>query len=148
MEDTEAVENGLRLQINYKGTNGEPIEPESIQQGTDFLAEVTVYNPGSQGDLQQLALTQVVPSGWEITNTRLQGTSDFYQQSAYDYQDTRDDRVLTYFDLPAGERKTFTVVLNATYAGRFYQPGVYCEAMYDNTLNVRTEGQWVKVEQP
>ncbi|MEO0330546.1 MAG: alpha-2-macroglobulin family protein, partial [Bacteroidota bacterium] len=120
MEDTEAVENGLRLQINYKGTNGEPIEPENILQGTDFLTEVTVYNPGTQGDLQQLALTQIMPSGWEITNTRLQGTSDFYQQSAYDYQDIRDDRVLTYFDLSAGERKTFTVVLNATYAGRLY----------------------------
>ncbi|MEM9829724.1 MAG: MG2 domain-containing protein [Bacteroidota bacterium] len=148
MEDAPVVENGVQLQINYKGTNGELIEPDNILQGTDFLAEVTVYNPGTRGDLQQLALTHIVPSGWEITNTRLQGTSGFYQQGVYDYQDIRDDRVLTYFDLPAGQRKTFTVVLNATYAGRFYQPGIYCEAMYDNTLNVRAESQWVEVSQP
>ncbi|WKN41770.1 alpha-2-macroglobulin family protein [Tunicatimonas pelagia] len=148
MEEAEAVENGLRLQINYKDTNGEPIEPENILQGTDFLAEITVINPGTQGDLQQLALTHIVPSGWEIINTRLQNTSSFYQQDSYEYQDIRDDRVYTYFDLSAGERKTFTLVLNSAYVGRFYQPGIYCEAMYDNTLNVRSEGRWVEVQQP
>ena len=148
MEEAEPSESGLRLQINYKGTNGEPIEPENILQGTDFLAEVTVINPGTQGDLQQLALTHIVPSGWEIINTRLQNISSFYQQDTYDYQDIRDDRVYTYFDLSAGERKTFTFVLNAAYIGRFYQPGIYCEAMYDNTMNVRSEGNWIEVQQP
>jgi len=146
--ENEAQENGLRLQINYKGTDGESIDPESVLQGTDFLAEVTVYNPGTQGDIQQIALTHIIPSGWEIINTRLQGTTQFYQQSSYEYQDIRDDRVYTYFDLSAGERKTFTVVLNAAYAGRFYQPGIYCEAMYDNTLNARSVGNWVEVQQP
>ncbi len=148
VSENEAQENGLRLQINYKGTDGESIDPNNVLQGTDFLAEITVYNPGTQGDVQQIALTHIIPSGWEIINTRLQGMSQFYQQSPYEYQDIRDDRVYTYFDLSAGERKTFIVVLNAAYAGRFYQPGVYCEAMYDNTLSARSEGNWVEVQQP
>jgi uncharacterized protein YfaS (alpha-2-macroglobulin family) len=148
LTENESQENGLRLQVNYKGTDGEPIDPNSVLQGTDFLAEITVYNPGTQGDIQQIALTHIIPSGWEIINTRLQGTTQFYQQSPYEYQNIRDDRVYTYFDLSAGERKTFTVVLNAAYAGRFYQPGIYCEAMYDNTLNARSEGNWVEVQQP
>jgi len=148
LEDIEANESGLRLQINYKGTNGESIEPENILQGTDFLAEVTVFNPGTAGDLQQLALTHIVPSGWEIVNTRLQNTASFYQQDTYEYQDIRDDRVYTYFDLSAGERKTFTLVLNAAYAGRFFQPGIYCEAMYDNAISARSEGGWIEVQQP
>ncbi|MEQ9440415.1 MAG: MG2 domain-containing protein [Cyclobacteriaceae bacterium] len=148
ISEEEAQENGISIQVNYKGMNGEPVAPEDLLQGTDFLAEVTVYNPGTQGDLQQLALTHIMPSGWEIINTRLQGTTQFYQQDTYDYQNVRDDRVYTYFDLPANQRKTFTVVLNAAYAGRFYQPGIVCEAMYDHTINASTAGEWVEVGQP
>jgi uncharacterized protein YfaS (alpha-2-macroglobulin family) len=72
----------------------------------------------------------------------------FNQQSSYDFQNIRDDRVYTYFGLAAGERKTFRVMLNATYAGRFYQPSIYCESMYDNTVNAGLAGQWVEVVQP
>nr|WKN34874.1 MG2 domain-containing protein [Tunicatimonas sp. TK19036] len=148
INEEETQENGLRLQVHYKGMNGEPVEPENLLQGTDFLAEVTIYNTGTQGNLQQLALSHIMPSGWEIINTRLQGSTEFYQQDTYEHQDIRDDRVYTYFDLPANQRKTFTVVLNAAYAGRFYRPGLYCEAMYDHTINGSTEGEWIEVTQP
>lgn len=143
-----AKENGLRLQVTYKGTDGEIIDPAALTQGTDFVAEVTVYNPGLQGDYRQLALTHIIPSGWEIINTRLQNLDQFYAQDIPDYQDIRDDRVHTYFDLAANERKTFKVLLNATYAGRFYLPSIYCEAMYDNTINTSKAGQWIEVVQP
>ena len=145
MDTSRAQENGLRLQVNYKGTDGEPLDVSSLAQGTDFVTEVTVANPGVQGDYRRLALTQVFPSGWEIINTRLSGIDSLYRQSAYDHRDIRDDRVLTYFDLAAGERKTFTVLLNATYAGRFYQPAFYGEAMYDNTINGKSDSRYVEV---
>ncbi len=145
LDTSAARENSLRLQVNYKGTDGESLDPMSLRQGTDFVAEVTVANPGTQGDYRQLALTQVVPSGWEIINTRLSGTDSLYVQSVYDYRDIRDDRVLTYFSLEAGERKTFTVLLNAAYVGQFYQPAIYAEAMYDNTINGKTESNYVEV---
>ena len=145
LDTSSAQANGLRLQVHYKGTDGEPLDPTSLAQGTDFMAEVTVANPGLQGDYHQLALTQVLPSGWEIVNTRLEGTDSLYTQGAYDYRDIRDDRVLTYFDLAAGERKMFTVLLNAAYAGQFYQPAIYVEAMYDNTINGKTASTFVEV---
>ncbi|MFP4342297.1 MAG: alpha-2-macroglobulin family protein [Cyclobacteriaceae bacterium] len=142
------VLNGLRMSVVYKGKEGEPINIEELTQGTDFVAEVVLYNPGTAGDLRQLALTHIMPSGWEILNTRLLDMEQFNEQSSFDYQDIRDDRVLTYFDLPAGERKTFRVMLNASFAGRFYQPAIYCEAMYDNSINASLGGQWVEVIQP
>ena len=61
------------------------------------------------------------------------------------YQDIRDDRIYTYFDLGEGERKTFTVQLNAAYLGRYYLTGAYCEAMYDNSISAMKKGQWVEV---
>lgn len=142
------LNNGLQMNVVYKGINGEAVEIEDLRQGTDFVAEVMVHNPGTSGNIQQLVLSHLVPSGWEILNTRLLDMEQFNQQSAFDYQDIRDDRVYTYFDLAAGERKTFRIMLNASYEGRFYQPSIYCEAMYDNTINAGLEGEWVEVSEP
>ena len=44
----------------------------------DFLVEITIANPGLRGDYNEMALTQILPSGWEIHNTRLDETGDFY----------------------------------------------------------------------
>ena len=145
LDTSSARENGLRLRVNYKGTDGEPLDPTSLAQGTDFVAEVTVANPGQRGDYRQLALTQVLPSGWEIVNTRLSDTDSLYTQGSYQYRDIRDDRVLTYFDLMAGERKTFSVLLNAAYVGKFFQPAAYVEALYDNTINGKTDSRFVEI---
>ncbi|MCB0607912.1 MAG: hypothetical protein KDD12_09365, partial [Lewinella sp.] len=61
------------------------------------------------------------------------------------YQDFRDDRVYTFFDLPQNKTQVYRVQLNAAYQGRFYLPAVSCEAMYDNSINARTAGRWVEV---
>ncbi|MDP1744978.1 MAG: hypothetical protein Q8L90_05335 [Bacteroidota bacterium] len=43
---------------------------------------------------------------------------------------------------------TFRSVLYAAYIGKFYLPTIYCEAMYDNTINSRKPGKWVNVVKP
>jgi len=105
-----------------------------------------VFNPGTKGVYENLALTQVFPSGWEILNDRLNEIPGASNVQNFTYQDIRDDRVYTYFDLRPNERKTFRVALNSTYAGRFYLPTVGVQAMYDNTINARVPGQWVEVK--
>jgi uncharacterized protein YfaS (alpha-2-macroglobulin family) len=64
---------------------------------------------------------------------------------AFDYQDIRDDRVMTYFGLSRGTKKTYKVKLNATYMGRFYLPSVSCSSMYNHAIKATTAGQWVEV---
>lgn len=140
--------NGLVMQVRYKTMDGQIINPASLDQGTDFQAEVTVQNPGTRGRYQQLALTQVFPSGWEIRNSRLEGTESAQENSNFNYQDIRDDRVMTYFNLGAGQSVTYRVFLNAAYTGRFHLPSTTCSAMYDNTVNARNGGQWVTVVKP
>jgi uncharacterized protein YfaS (alpha-2-macroglobulin family) len=61
------------------------------------------------------------------------------------YQDIRDDRVNTFFDLPANSSKTFRIALNAAYLGKFYLPSLYSEAMYDGSINATIPGKWVEV---
>ena len=70
-----------------------------MTQGTDFIAKVTITNPGRRGYYEQMAFTQIFPSGWEILNTRMQDVEGAYKSSSFDYQDIRDDRVYTYFNM-------------------------------------------------
>ena len=139
------VSRNIQLSVRYTNKNGEEISVDELKQGTDFMASVTVHNTGMGVDYKELALSQLFPSGWEIINTRLEGTQQYYNQGSPDYQDIRDDRVYTYFDLKANERKVFTVQLNSSYQGKFYLPSLAVEAMYDNNIFANKAGKWVKV---
>lgn len=136
---------GLNMQVEYTLMDGKRVDPARIEQGTDFKATVRIMHPGVAANYQQLALTNVFPSGWEIRNNRLEGSEGAIAASSYTYQDLRDDRVMTYFDLWRGKSVTYEVMLNAAYTGRYYLPGAFCEAMYDHTINARTMGRWVEV---
>ena len=137
--------NNIEVSVAYRGLDGKPLDVARLNQGTDFLAEVTVSNPGRLGNYTDLVLTQVFPSGWEIHNTRLDEFPSAHQADIPAYQDIRDDRVHSFFDLQAGQTKKFVVILNAAYLGRFFLPGIFAEAMYNDLVNARIPGQWVEV---
>ena len=135
----------LGMQVQYANRKGQPLNPDQLKQGTDFVATVTLKNPGKRGYYEQMALTQVFPSGWEIINTRLMGNDSTLRSSPYTYRDIRDDRVYTYFNLEESRTVTYQVLLNAAYLGRYYLPAVSCEAMYDNSIHAFAPGKWVEV---
>ncbi|MFY7965098.1 MAG: alpha-2-macroglobulin family protein [Chitinophagaceae bacterium] len=138
--------NVLQLSVNYLNTSGSAIDITKLKQGTDFVAKVVVTNPGTRGAYSQMALSQIFPSGWEILNTRMYNSEGAFQSSKSDYMDIRDDRVYHYFNIASKETLTYYVQLNAAYLGKYYLPGVYCEAMYDNTISAGSGGKIVVVE--
>lgn len=133
----------LKVSTAFKGRDGSRIDVSKIMQGTDFVAEVTLTNT-TGNKIENVALTEIFPSGWEIVNTRFTDFGDFAQNEV-DHTDIRDDRANFYFDMNKNETKTFRVLLNASYLGTYYLPGVQAEAMYDNNNAVRTKGRWVEV---
>ncbi len=141
--ETEGAEN-ISMEVNYKDNKGNPIAVNELTQGTDFIMQVNVRNLGLMGDIKNLALSAYIPSGWEIHNARMDEVITD-KSSNYTYQDVRDDRVLTYFDLRNNEAKTFNVRLHAAYEGRYYLPALNTEAMYDGGIYARNKGQWIKV---
>jgi alpha-2-macroglobulin len=144
----EDASNNLQLSVQYKDPDGRAIDITRLEQGTQFIAEVSVTHTGLRTRYENLALSQVFPSGWEINNLRLEGTEEYLKSSAFDYQDIRDDRVFTYFFLAPTETRTYRVMLTATYAGSYYLPAVSCEAMYDKSIYARKKGQVVEVIKP
>lgn len=135
----------LDIQVKYSTRDGKALDPSALRQGTDFLATVTIRNPGKRGYYEQMALTQIFPSGWEIINTRLMDNDSSFRTSPYTYKDIRDDRVYTYFNIEENKTRTYSVLLNAAYPGRYYLPAVSCEAMYDNTIHAFLPGKWVEI---
>ena len=165
--EEDVASNGLELEISYSDAAGSPLPSVSrVIQGSDLIADITVRNVSSRR-LTNLALTQLVPAGWEIRNERMDGgdplgtvtsaqprrttwwwgpdgSADATSKAA-EYVDIRDDRVMQYFSLRAGDTITFRTRLNAAYLGRYYLPGLSAEAMYDATQQARLKGQWVEV---
>jgi hypothetical protein len=143
-EETDEA-NNLSITVNYTDAQGNSIDPSSLQQGTELIAEVTVTHPGIRRTYENLVLTQVFPSGWEINNLRLTGDEALLQSGGFTYQDIRDDRVYTYFNLGSQQSKTFKVSLTTSYGGSYYLPGVSCETMYDPGIYARKKGRTVEV---
>ncbi|RAV99397.1 alpha-2-macroglobulin family protein [Pseudochryseolinea flava] len=138
----------LSVSIRYTDTKGNAVDVTRLEQGTEFVAEVSVRHTGIRSWYENMALSQVFPSGWEISNLRLTGDEEFLKNSYFDYQDIRDDRVYTYFGLSVNEERVYRVMLTAAYAGKFYLPATSCEAMYDNTIYARKKGMIVEVVKP
>src|SRR5690606_3420342 len=105
-----AQEQNLRLTVNYVDPLGNSLNVAELRQGTEFEAKVTLFN-SSDDYIDNVALTHIVPSGWEIVDTSfVSGNNE--NSSKADYVDTRDDRTHLYFDLDAKKSKTFTIKLN------------------------------------
>ncbi|MBN2535141.1 MAG: hypothetical protein JXB88_19825 [Spirochaetales bacterium] len=136
----------ISMTVTYKLKDNSIIKDLSkFTQGTDIFIETEIKNSGIYGNLEELALTQIVPSGWEILNLRLQDIEDYSGFSKPEYQDIRDDRVYTYFDMAAGETKVFRIMVNAAYLGEYYMPGVNCEAMYNNEITSKKKGRRIVI---
>lgn len=146
-DKVEAYSNGISLAVSYMDLEGRAVNVSDLQQGTNFVAVVTVKNPSARG-YNHLALTQIFPAGWEILNTRyLNEGATATQTVGINYQDIRDDRVYSFIDfLPAGKQVTVKVNLCAVYPGRFFLPPVYCEAMYNHLIQANTTGEYVSVK--
>ena len=80
-----AISNNLRSDVKYTDMNGATISIDDIKQGTDFMAVITVGNISGTAAYSNLALTHILPSGWEIYNDRLM-TPEATPTREYTYQ--------------------------------------------------------------
>jgi uncharacterized protein YfaS (alpha-2-macroglobulin family) len=148
---------GLELAVSFMSMDNQPLNVDQLPQGTDFIAEITVsadFRHLNREKLEDLSFTAVVPSGWQIRNERLEGSQ---LPKGIDYMDIRDDRVMAYFSLWKDyywyyryqDRNqtsvTVRLILNASYAGKFYLPGWQTSAMYNENIQASSKGNWVEV---
>jgi len=140
----------LSLDIVYTDLRGEKLDVTRLEQGTDFLAKVKINGSGATySRYPNMALAQIFPGGWEITNSRMSEVSRDESSYQLDYQDIRDDRVYSFFEFYKSKNYPVEIQLqlSATYLGKYYLPAINCESMYNDQIYVNTAGQWVDVVQ-
>lgn len=138
----QAASQSLKIDVRYTELEGGNIDISRISQGKDLLITVTLKNL-TRRRFENLALSHLLPSGFQIHNARY--TLPGQIPGHLDYQDVRDDRVYSYFGLRPNETKIVTIHVNASFAGRYYLPGIRAEAMYDADVYAATVGQWLNI---
>jgi uncharacterized protein YfaS (alpha-2-macroglobulin family) len=139
-----AIQAGLSITAEYR-TAGGLTSPEALALGEDMEVRVTVRNE-TRGTVPEIALVHPLPASLELANTRLAG-NDGSGNSSFKYQDFRDDRVMTYFELRSGESKTISFRVNKTYAGSYYRPAIHAYAMYDESIRALTPGAGITAKE-
>ncbi len=132
---------GLKINVRYTDRSGKPIAVDKLKQDTEFFAVIEVANLGE--NVENLALTYAIPSGWEIWNGRLHGASD----GNYDNCDIRDNSANLYFGLKKGECKDIKIRLRAVYPGNYILPPTVCEDMYNPGCRAMTSNRRVSIAQ-
>jgi hypothetical protein len=137
---------GLKLLLDLEVRDPEDakkwnaVSDQGFVQGTDARITVTVTNT-SNHDAENIALMIPAAAGMEIFSA----TEQLASKSKYDYRDLRDDRIYYYFPLKKAETKTFQLLANAAYLGRYYQPAINVEAMYDGNMRATEKGRWLEI---
>ncbi len=138
--------NGLSVKRTYRDSAGTEIDltKGDVQLGEVLYVEVEVENTSGQ-QIQNLALVDRLPAGFEVENPRLgRGFKVDWvepdEQWVVDFLNMRDDRLEAFGTLKAGESKKIVYTVRAVTSGTYTVPPVELEAMYDPTLWAREKG--------
>ncbi|WP_426750619.1 MG2 domain-containing protein [Myxococcus sp. Y35] len=145
---------GLALTRTWRKLDGSVL---NVSQSPVALAdlvyvELEIRNTTAER-VQNIALVDRLPAGWEIENARLGrgGAVDWVDPAslwAADYVNIRDDRMEVFGSLGPRESKKVIYAVRAVTAGAFTLPSVEAEAMYDPRLWAREPGQTIQVSGP
>jgi uncharacterized protein YfaS (alpha-2-macroglobulin family) len=141
---------GIEITRSFFDDIGRVVDVSAREQGSPFWVVYKVRSVLTT-PVEELALSSVFPSGWEIMNSRATGedTPDWVRNISAtngEYMDVRDDRINWFFDLRANEIATFAVKVNPTFRGSYALPPVSCEAMYSPDTYARIAGGRVTVK--
>jgi uncharacterized protein YfaS (alpha-2-macroglobulin family) len=143
---------GLSLDVRWLDGAGRALDPAELNQGQEFWGHLKLTRTtGFRSSLEEIAVTQILPSGWEIDNIRISGEpyppwSSGMTLGQEEYLDIRDDRISWFLDLPRRQRSVdFLFKARAVTAGRFFLPPTLAEAMYRRDTRALVPGDYVRV---
>jgi uncharacterized protein YfaS (alpha-2-macroglobulin family) len=146
--------NYYALKRSYFTLDGQPADPNAVEQGARLVAVLDVTTTETQG--ARLILDDPLPAGFEIDNPHLLGSGDLaaldwlslVEQPAH--VEFRADRFVAAMDLaPAGATQfQFAYVVRAVSPGTFAHPAALVEDMYRPERRARTDAGRVQVVGP
>ena len=140
----------LRMEVKFLDEDGMKIDPASLPQGRSFWMYFKIRRSSDiKHTIKNLALTQLLPAGWEIDNYMLTANAypswmSNWHTGRETYRDFRDDRAMWFFDL-GSESLDFVLKINAITKGSFFLPPALVEAMYNHSYRAQKAGLQVEV---
>lgn len=104
----------------------------TFYQGQLVLCNIKIT--GSSRSSENIAISDLIPAGFEIDNPRLTMLSSMLgskiNQMNIDYFDIRDDRLIIFTNLQANTSKDYYYLLRVVNQGEYRLPPISAEAMY------------------
>ncbi len=145
----QAAREGMEIQREFLDREGKPVDLGNVRQGDLIVIKTQIRS--TSGPLQNVAIVNLLPSGLEVENPRLQTTeqlpwiADANFQPAY--MDLRDDRILLFANLlPPDSWQMYYTLVRAVAPGRFRLPPVQAEAMYNPVIRATGERGTMEVK--
>lgn len=115
-------------------------------QGQLILCKITLTS--SQRSAQNLIITDIIPSGFEIENPRLSAMTESAVKDNtlnIEYMDVKDDRMLLFTSIEAGSTRQFSYLIRVVNQGEMVLPVISAEAMYEPEIYSRNGAGIVRV---
>jgi uncharacterized protein YfaS (alpha-2-macroglobulin family) len=129
-------ENDASMQVRrqyYDYRSKAAVDPSDFRQGQLLVCKISLRGEGRSID--NVAVTDMVPAGCEIENSRLRASTalgwTISNPLVVEYTDIRDDRIILFTSLDGGTTREYMYMLRVVNAGRFTLPPIGAEAMYD-----------------
>ena len=142
----EEYERELQVRRRYFNKDGEE-RSGTFVHGELLIAEVNVKS--LTANLENVVVVDMLPTGFEIENPRLESRAGIpwlkAQDFKPDYIDIRDDRLIFFGTFPRQRERKFYYALRAVTRGEFTLPPIAAEAMYDTTKSAVTGSMRIAV---
>ena len=142
----EEYEHELQVRRRYFNKDGEE-RTGTFTHGELIIAEVNVK--ALTTNLENVVVVDMLPTGFEIENPRLESREGISWLKAQDFKpdyiDIRDDRLIFFGTFPRQRERKFYYALRAVTQGEFTLPPIVAEAMYDTTKSAVTGSMRIAV---
>jgi uncharacterized protein YfaS (alpha-2-macroglobulin family) len=126
----------LKVRRTFLDKNGHEISSNNFHQNDLIVVKLTLESQYSS-DIPNVVITDMLPAGFEIENTRLTEMPDMKwitDEAKADYNDIRDDRILM-FTSASSETKVFYYMVRAVSPGKYQLGPVQADAMYNGAYH-------------
>jgi uncharacterized protein YfaS (alpha-2-macroglobulin family) len=139
----------MSVRRSFYDRSGKPISGTTFKQNDLIVVKLTIVAQYS-GEIENVVITDMLPAGLEIENTRLNAMQDMKwiseakEKEEPDYMDVRDDR-LNLFTTVNSTMKTFYYMVRAVSPGTYRLGPVQADAMYNGMYHSYNGAGIVKV---
>ena len=126
----------LKVRRTFLDRKGNIISSNNFHQNDLIIVRLTLESQYNS-DVDNVVITDMLPAGFEIENTRLTEMPDIKwitDQAQPDYTDIRDDRIL-FFTSATSHQKNFYYMVRAVSPGVYQLGPVQADAMYNGAYH-------------